>query len=321
MLAMDLCASIGLACALLLGCQPEPELQIERLAARVQQALEDPTTLPSALAPEAVTPTATAEAATPTVVAAAHPASATVAAATPAQPAASPASAQPEPTVAAAGALPVAAPLQNADVQVQKVADGGRQSGERADAKLDTAKARTERDGGKGARTGSADKVAKDPGKDVNKDQGKDVNKDQGKDVNKDQGKDSGKDGGKDPTVGDIVVPDGADATDLYYSGKRKLDHGDFGGAIADLRASHKVRSSVRTLTLLGRAYFDSDQFGMAEKVFKSAGTYDEAMLLLGQLYQQAGKADKARKIYDKFLVAHPEHPKAEWVRKLLQAL
>ncbi len=124
----------------------------------------------------------------------------------------------------------------------------------------------------------------------------------------------------KDP-VGDVAVPEGADATDLYYSGKRKLDHGDFAGAIADLRASHKVRASVRTLTLLGRAYFDSDQFGLAEKSFKAAGAYDEAMLLLGQLYQQTGKADKARKVYDKFLAAHPDHPKAEWVRKLLQTL
>ncbi|MBM4345066.1 MAG: tetratricopeptide repeat protein [Deltaproteobacteria bacterium] len=125
----------------------------------------------------------------------------------------------------------------------------------------------------------------------------------------------------KDPVGGDIAVPEGADATDLYYSGKRKLDHGDFAGAIADLRASHKVRASVRTLTLLGRAYFDSDQFALAEKAFKAAGTYDEAMLLLGQLYQQTGKADKARKVYDKFLAAHPDHPKAEWVRKLLQTL
>ena len=292
MLAIDLCASIGLAGALLLGCQPEPEPQIERLAARVQQALEDPTTLPTALAPEAVTPTAGADAPTPTDVA--HPGSATVAAALAPQPAAS---AQPAPTPAAAVAAAVVAPLENAGDAGRNAGESARPADDRDTAKLDTAKARTDRDGSKGGRPAGAEKVVKD------------------------SGKDGGKDGGKDPTGGDIVVPDGADATDLYYSGKRKLDHGDFAGAIADLRASHKVRSSVRTLTLLGRAYFDSDQLGLAEKAFKSAGTYDEAMLLLGQLYQQAGKADKARKIYDKFLVAHPEHPKAEWVRKLLQAL
>lgn len=126
----------------------------------------------------------------------------------------------------------------------------------------------------------------------------------------------AGKDSGD-----DVTVPEGADATDLYYSGKRKLDSGDLPGAIADLRASNKVRMSVRTLTLLGRAYFDAGQLSAAEKAFKAAGTYDEAMLLLGQLYQQSGKQAAARKVYEKFLQVHTDHPKTEWVRKLLQAI
>jgi Tfp pilus assembly protein PilF len=77
----------------------------------------------------------------------------------------------------------------------------------------------------------------------------------------------------------------------------------------------------VRTLTVLGRAYFDAGQMSQAEKAFKAAGSYDEAMLLLGQLYQQMGKSGQARKTYEKFLEIHGDHPKAEWVRKLLQAL
>ncbi|MBI5610590.1 MAG: tetratricopeptide repeat protein [Deltaproteobacteria bacterium] len=120
---------------------------------------------------------------------------------------------------------------------------------------------------------------------------------------------------------GGVVVPEGADATDLYYSGKRKLEHGDLNGAINDLRASQQLRHSVRTLTLLGRAYFDAGQMGPAEKALKAAGTYDDAMLLLGQLYQSTGKSAQARKIYAQFLTLYPDHAKAEWVRKLLQAL
>ena len=116
-------------------------------------------------------------------------------------------------------------------------------------------------------------------------------------------------------------MPEGADATDLYYSGKRKLDSGDLSGAINDLRASNQLRHSVRTLTMLGRAYFDAGQMGPAEKALRSAGTFDEAMLLLGQLYQSTGKAAQARKVYAQFLTLYPEHAKAEWVRKLLQAL
>lgn len=117
------------------------------------------------------------------------------------------------------------------------------------------------------------------------------------------------------------TAPAGADATELYYSGKRKLDSGDLKGAIADLQVSQSLRYSVRTLTLLGRAQFDAGQMASAEKTLKSAGTYAEAMLLLGKLYQQMGKPGQAKKVYEQFLSVHSDHPKAEWVRKLLPAL
>lgn len=114
--------------------------------------------------------------------------------------------------------------------------------------------------------------------------------------------------------------PEG-DATDLYYSGKRKMEAGDLRGAIADLKTSQAIRFSVRTLTLLGRAYFDLGEFGPAAKALQQAGTYDEAMLLLAQLYQQQGKNAQARKVYERFLKEHPDHPKAAWVKRIVEAL
>lgn len=277
------------AVATVIACQPEPPLAPPRLAVRVQQLLEDPSLAPSTVLPEAVSPAAAAsptDAATPTDAAAA-PTPIAAAAATPTQVAEAPPKA----------AEPAAAPSDAGEEPSQP--DHKKRRG---DGDHDTASGRTAKEGraGKDAKEGKETKDGKD-----------------GK-----ESKDGGKQGsGKDPMGGEVVVPDGADATDLYYSGKRKLDHGDFAGAIADLRASHQVRASVRTLTLLGRAYFDSDQIAAAEKVLKAAGTYDEAMLLLGQLYQQSGKSAKARAIYEKFLQVHADHAKAEWVRKLLQTL
>ena len=123
------------------------------------------------------------------------------------------------------------------------------------------------------------------------------------------------------PAQPQVAIPEGADATDLYYGGKRKLDAGDLKGAIADLRASQQLRPSVRTLTLLGRALFDDNQLGPAAKVLQSVGGHDEAQLLLAMLFQQTGKTGQARKVYEAFLKAHPDHAKANWVRNVLQTL
>jgi tetratricopeptide (TPR) repeat protein len=118
-----------------------------------------------------------------------------------------------------------------------------------------------------------------------------------------------------------VNVPEGADATELQSSGRRKLEAGDLTGAIADLRASLQLRQSVQTQTLLGRAYFDHGDLAQAAKVLSAAGNHDEAMLLLGNVYQQQGKTAQARKTYEAFLKAHPDHRKAGWVRNLLTTL
>jgi Tfp pilus assembly protein PilF len=55
--------------------------------------------------------------------------------------------------------------------------------------------------------------------------------------------------------------------------------------------------------------------------VLKQAGAHDEAQLLLANLYQQRGKIADARRVYQAFLQAHPDHAKAGWVRNLLQTL
>lgn len=123
------------------------------------------------------------------------------------------------------------------------------------------------------------------------------------------------------PAPATAATGEGEDATELYYRGKGKLDGGDLRGAIADLSASQRARSSTRTLTLLGRAYFDANDLGAATKVLKQAGSHDEAQLLLATLYQQTGKSPLARKVYEAFLKAHPEHPRAPWVRNLIQSL
>ena len=113
----------------------------------------------------------------------------------------------------------------------------------------------------------------------------------------------------------------GADATELQTSGKRKLESGDLSGAIADLRASLQVRTSVQTQTLLGRAYFDHGDLAQAAKVLVAAGPNDEAMLLLGNVYQHQGNTNQARKTFEAFLQMHPNHRRAAWVRSLLQTL
>jgi TolA-binding protein len=41
----------------------------------------------------------------------------------------------------------------------------------------------------------------------------------------------------------------------------------------------------------------------------------------LGTLYQQQGKTALARKIYEAFLKAHPDHAKAGWVQTMLKTL
>jgi tetratricopeptide (TPR) repeat protein len=119
------------------------------------------------------------------------------------------------------------------------------------------------------------------------------------------------------PTKGE---PEG-DATELFFSGKRKQDAGDFHGAIDDFKASQQARPSPRTLTALGRAYFDAGEMNAAANVLRQAGHHEDAQLLLGTLYQQTDKPDKARKVYEDFLKEHPDHAKADWVRRLLKTL
>ncbi len=115
--------------------------------------------------------------------------------------------------------------------------------------------------------------------------------------------------------------PPGLDATDLFYRGKQQLSHGDLKGAISSLSASQRLRSSSRTLTKLGQAYFDLGKLKKAERTLRSAGKNPEAMLLLAALYQQTGRASKSAKVYKAFLNYHPDHRRANWVRGVLKTL
>ncbi len=124
------------------------------------------------------------------------------------------------------------------------------------------------------------------------------------------------------PTTAAPAAPaGGGDPTELFFSGKRKADAGDFKGAIEDFKASLAARSSPRTLTALGKAYFDAGEMNAAAGALRKAGSAEDAQLLLGTLYQQMDKPEKARKVYEEFLKAHPDHAKADWVRKLLKTL
>ncbi len=284
-----------LVAVLFAACTAEPGPQPPRLAHHVEQLLDKPELLPTAASPTAAdapaeaTPVAQPAAASPAVVQAAEPAAAPAAApdAGPAAPLNPPAAEPVKAAEPAKGAEPakVAEPVVAKAERPEKVDKA--EKAEKADKSDKTEKA--ERSDSKAAKAEPAkvEPAKTEPAK---------------------------ADGG-------VVVPEGADATDLYYSGKRKLEQGDLNGAINDLRASQQLRHSVRTLTLLGRAYFDAGQMGPAEKALKSAGNYDDAMLLLGQLYQSTGKSAQARKVYAQFLSLFPDHAKAEWVRKLLQAL
>jgi outer membrane protein assembly factor BamD (BamD/ComL family) len=118
-----------------------------------------------------------------------------------------------------------------------------------------------------------------------------------------------------------VQVPAGADATDLYYQGERKMKAGDFAGAIADLRASLSLRRSLLTLTTLGQAYFDAGDLKNAERTLRRAGSYPRAMLLLARLHQQRGQTSKAREVYKRFVAQHPNHSKAAWARTMVDAL
>ena len=74
-------------------------------------------------------------------------------------------------------------------------------------------------------------------------------------------------------------------------------------------------------MTALGKAYFDAGEMNAAAGALRKAGSAEDAQLLLGTLYQQMDKPEKARKVYEEFLKAHPDHAKADWVRKLLKTL
>jgi tetratricopeptide (TPR) repeat protein len=115
--------------------------------------------------------------------------------------------------------------------------------------------------------------------------------------------------------------PPGLDATDLFYRGKQQLGRGELKGAISSLSASQRLRSSSRTLTKLGQAYFDLGKLKKAERTLRSAGKNPEAMLLLSALYQQTGRASKSAKVYKAFLKYHPDHRRANWVRGVLKTL
>ncbi len=126
------------------------------------------------------------------------------------------------------------------------------------------------------------------------------------------------------PAEPEISLPPptpGLDATDLYYAGKRKLEARDAPGAIADLAASLAARSSVRTMALLGRAYFDAGQLSRAEAILRKADSYPDAMLLLAQLYQQQGKLKQAKQVYKNFIERHPGHPKTPWAQRMGETL
>lgn len=263
---------------LLPACQSEPGPASDlKLARKVEQVLEDPTSLPLSASPAAAEALALAEPATP------------AAAATPTEAPAAPTAVVAAPDPAAVAAAQAAVAFAAAAEKAEKA---------KAEKAEKQAKAEKADKSEKPDKTDKADKADK-----------------QDRAAKEDAAK------AKAAAAEDVVIPEGADATDLYTSGKRKLAAGDYPGAIQDLRASNKLRYSVRTLTTLGRAYFDAGQMAQAEKSFKAAGTFDEAMLLLAQLYQQSGKPGQARKVYEHFLQIHADHPKAEWARKMVQAL
>ena len=118
-----------------------------------------------------------------------------------------------------------------------------------------------------------------------------------------------------------VPPPPCLDATDLFYRGKQQLSQGNLKAAISSLSASQRLRSSSRTLTKLGQAYFDLGKLRKAEKTLRAAGKNPEAMLLLAALYQQTGKASKSTKVYKAFLNYHPDHRRANWVRGVLKTL
>lgn len=289
------------------ACQAEQEAGPElKLARKVVQVLDDPASMPlagAATVADAVAPAVTAtpaDAAAPAVAApTAVPATATTAVAE-----AGPA------VVVAAGAV-AGAPVPAAVAEPAPTAGPAKVDSAGASDPAQTDPAKTEKataDKAKADLAERADKAKADKTERADKAKADKAEKAQLAEAAKTKSD-------------DVVVPEGADATDLFTSGKRKLAAGDYAGAIGDLRASNKLRYSVRTLTTLGRAYFDAGQMAQAEKAFKAAGTFDEAMLLLAQLYQQTGKPGQARKVYEQFLAVHADHPKAEWARKMIQAL
>ncbi len=123
------------------------------------------------------------------------------------------------------------------------------------------------------------------------------------------------------PEPSAVPLPPGKDATDLYYEGKRALEARRYSAAIASLRASQQLRPSGRTLTLLGRTYFDAGRLKDAERALRRAGNRADALLLLATLYQQQGNSSRARRAYKALLTHHPDHPRADWVRRLLKTL
>ena len=90
-------------------------------------------------------------------------------------------------------------------------------------------------------------------------------------------------------------------AYDLFMSGTRLLDHGDFHAAVVPLARARDLepeKTSIREA--LGRAYFRSAQFERAREEFEAvverAPTNDFALFCLGRSLMQLGRNKEARK-------------------------
>ena len=90
-------------------------------------------------------------------------------------------------------------------------------------------------------------------------------------------------------------------AYDLFMSGTRLLDHGDFHAAVVPLARARDLepeKTSIREA--LGRAYFRSAQYEEAavefEAVVERAPTNDYALFCLGRALMECGRPAEARK-------------------------
>jgi len=115
---------------------------------------------------------------------------------------------------------------------------------------------------------------------------------------------------------------DAAEYERTLAAADQRYNRGDFLGAIGDYRMAASIKPTGPALVGLARALYDANRSGEAlrelDRAVKAEPRYAPGWLLLGEIHQGEGRADEARKAYQRFLMLEPKGDQARAVREIL---